>query len=122
VWITRQHPADVRASPSSAFARPCRDPRRRPFPPRVERMPRAVEVDRQGSVVRRDRLALAGLAIDLGPHSLLARLVKQQWAIPAAPLPEQWRILRRDVIGPQSANNYVKRRRIRVRQQVDLAD
>src|SRR5687767_6151000 len=44
------------------------DPTLGPGPARVERVSRLIEVHDEGGVVGGDRLALAGLAIDLRPH------------------------------------------------------
>src|SRR5574337_262258 len=44
------------------------DARRRVVPARLEGHARLVEVDDKGGVIGRDRRALAGLAVDLGPH------------------------------------------------------
>ena len=80
-------------SPSSAAARrgcaisaasaraALRDARRGGAPAGVERLARLVEVDDQRRVVRRHRLALARLAIDLGPRAR---------APPAARSPGKW--------------------------------
>src|SRR5262245_19950224 len=47
------------------------DARRRGGPPRVERVPRLVEIDDEGGVIGRQRLALTRLPVDLRPHRAL---------------------------------------------------
>src|SRR4051812_15142226 len=74
------------ASPSGAAvsARAARgDARGGAFPAGVERGAWLVEVDDHGRVVGRDRLALARLAIDLGPHHAFGDWLRDQQVIDA---------------------------------------
>src|SRR5438046_9882862 len=60
-----------------------RDPLVRAGPARVDGRPRAVEVQEQGRVVRRDGLALARLAVDLRPDAPLRDRCRDEEVIDA---------------------------------------